>query len=268
MIDNGKEVILGDQLPENEVSKIENSVIHGYKDFEFITSSETLKMRVFHPSNTEQEKIADVYSNEYTRMLKEGKILLWDAMLVELRKAGVWSQEDDNVQEFTTEEMKNAVRDYLSLIRFEGYDKEIAKRHRESYFKAKEKLERYLEKRSKYYSNTIESKANEIALQYKILYCVKKELNGEYVQLFSKIEEIQESRTLGLMGKIIAECLPFWAGIPQELLNVAPEDDIFFGGKGLHTLLDNLNGKWSGESIKTEEKVSSELNLSTTPGIS
>jgi hypothetical protein len=242
-MDTGKEVILGDQLLDSEVAKIENNIISGHKEFEFITSTETIKMRVSHPSNIEQEKIAEVYSNEYTKMLKEGKVLLWDAMLIELRKAGVWLTEDDNAQEYTTEEMKNSVRDYVSLIRLDNYDKEVAKRHRENYFKAKEKLERYLEKRAKYYSNTIESKANEVALQYKIMYCIKKLVGEEWVPLFNKIEDIQESRVLGFMGKIISEALPFWSGVPQELLSVAPEDDIFFGGKGLHTLLGNLSGE-------------------------
>jgi hypothetical protein len=80
---------------------------------------------------------------------------------------------------------------------------------------------------------------------------------GEYVPYFKNLEELNTSRDMTFLRKILTECITFWGGISQEYLNEAPEADIIFGGKGLHTLLENSDGAQSTPSTKKAAKRSS-----------
>lgn len=237
------EILLGEKPLDSEISKAENEVLNDYRDFIFNDGKEEIHFRVFNPSNREQAYIADQTSKKYTEMLLAGDFLLWEDMVLQLKKRGVWTEEDESRVEYITDDIKYIVKAYLKLVEDKSHDKELANKLKEDYFKCKEEINKHIEKKNQFYTHTIDNKSNEHGVKYKLLYCLYHKVGEEYVPYFKNIDEVEDMRSRVISRKILQECLTFWAGLSQELLSVAPEDDLLFGGNGLPTLLENSDGQ-------------------------
>lgn len=248
------EVILGEEPNQTYISRLEKEIINGYRDFSIAIGSDAMKFRVFEPNSEQQELISAAYSDKYNQLLIDGKSLVWEEILKNLRNRGIWNESDDNMVEDTTEEIKEIVKLYLKAIENKDYDKNYVEKLKKEYFNLKKKIDKHLEKKNTYYVNSIESKANEHATKCKLMLCLFYEKDSEYIQYFNSIEELNKFRNRVIVSKLLRECLTFWAGIPQEYLSAAPKDDFIFGGNGLHTLLENSSGEQSTPSMKMEEQ--------------
>lgn len=250
------DINLGDELPQDQVAKIEDEIVSGYRDFEVKLPKETYNLRVFHPSNKEQSLISAAYTKKYNELMNTKEYKLWDEIVNDLKERKVWSDEDDTLEEDLQENIIEILKQYLKIKGNNPDDNVMLPKLRLRYFELKKKIDRFNEKRSKYYANSIESKANEVALKYKIVFCLKKRDGENLIPMFNSVDDIDESRDNVLLNSILRTCISFWAGLKQEYLNEAPEADWFFGGNGLHTLLEDSDGESSTKSIKTVEKAS------------
>lgn len=251
------DVLLGEELSQSDVTTIENEIISGYRDFKVNLPSGDIDFRVYEPSNKEQELIANQYTEKYNELIKAKNLKLWEEILIELRERGIWKDEDDTKLDDLSEEISEVLKKYLRLIGLESHNTEMAEALKNRYFELKKKLDKFTDRKSTYYANSIESKANEYAIKFKLMFCLKKKNGEEFVPYFESIEQIDNTRNRMLVNRILKECLSFWAGIRQEYLSSAPEDDFFFGGNGLHTLLGDSVGESSTKSTKTAGKRSS-----------
>lgn len=253
-----KDILLGDKPEKSEVSQVEAEVIQGYRDFSVKVGNKEIFFRVFDPTVEQQAIIGDKYTEKYTELLNEGRFLLWDVLRSRLKEQGAWTDEDEDYSRKKTEEMTSVIAKYLEHVRDEKHDEKIAQQLRDRYFKIKDEMYKHSQRRIQYHLNTIESKTDNYAMKYKLLHCLHCKSGNGYKQYFKDIDEVNNFKYASALTSLMSHCMSFWAGIKQELLEDSPENDLIFGGGGLHTLLENSDGKLSTESTKTEEKVSSE----------
>lgn len=251
-----KDVLLGDELEKNEVASIESEIVNGYRNFELLINNETIYFRVYDPSIEQQSTIADKYTERYTELINEGKFMLWDVLCSRLAEKNIWTKEDEDYNNKATDELKDIIIKYLNIKKDPNFNKTSASELRKKYFDLKDSITEHTTKKMKFFSNSIENKADDFAMKYKLMYCLYYKNGDEYEQWFKNIEDVNNFRNTNTLNRILSQCISFWAGIKQELLSNSPEDDPIFGGDGLHMLLGDLNGEQSTESMKVEEKVS------------
>lgn len=210
-----------EQLAEKELLKgYRSAKIKLQKGEEF----EDIDIRIFHPSIEDEERVSEAYNRKFSELLMNEKNKTWSELLNIFDRRGIWTKQDEELY-FSTDERRIKLAEEFLTAKDSGYfnnkkidDKGIKELEKE-YYKNINEILIHQNKRYQFYSQSIESIARSYAIKIQLVLCLKREINGEWVPIWSE-ESLNKEH--GFNRQVFLELLPdavtFWNGFPQEVL--------------------------------------------------
>jgi hypothetical protein len=164
------------------------------------------------PTLREQADINSFYAKMYTSLLKEGDFLSTKQMEELLEKNGTWTDQDDSRLDELRQSMVNKKIQLLQIRekkRLTAEDKKNIEQLSSDY--NKQEIEFYKKSVYKYslFDNTLERRAENETLYYKILKCVYK-ADGSHI--WNSLDEMLSSSFTKDFEMLTYDCISFWRG--------------------------------------------------------
>ena len=203
--------------------QIEVELKRGYR---VIDSPTYGKLRIYLPT-IEVEYQADlVYSEEVLRLMTETELKTSEDLFAVLAEKGTWTEEHNQKMESLKEETFDLTAD-LAVAQSELIKKPNSKQHKRRVDKIQAQVDKvrkdYLKMvntHSKYFGYTVEGKAQEKQLVYKLIHCVKYDENNTPVwETMKDLEEGHSNR----VRDIVIQFTTFVNGIAPQVLDLVPE---------------------------------------------
>jgi len=207
------------EFSESELRKAESDI---FTDSKTLSYPKIGTITIRFPTVKINSEVDRYFSEVFTDLVMNSSLLIDKKMKVVLEEKGIWTNQD--------EEEINRLQDlYISKsvsyeqIRLKKRKSDEDKKNMESL--EKERSEVYAKfteltvQRTILFENTIEKKAEQQALYYKITKCVYKE---DATLMWSSLDDFLKFETFPDFEKFLADCIIFWRGVPSPFYGSSP----------------------------------------------
>lgn len=207
------------EVKEGALEEAEATLLAGNKVFDY---KKLGRIFIRFPTIKETAQLNRYYSNKITELLRETTLMTYKKMKDVLEERGDWTSLDDEKIETYREAYisKTVTLEELKLKqRKRQEDKEFIEqleKEQEEYYK--KFIELSLLKNS-LFENTIEKKAEEELLKYKIIMCTFREDNSP---VWKSIDEFSEVLYDDEVETFMTDCFSFWRGLTLPLSENLP----------------------------------------------
>jgi len=169
-----------------------------------------------HPSLDESRQADYYYSQELFRALRDG-VPTEKEMLKQLEEHGVWTKE----HEAQVEKLQKDINDLLAQLQKNAKKKGVAESIQKRIDELQDQLNALLAERNFYMNMTAEARARDYRLSYLVWCCT---INPETKErVWPTFKDFLNERNQEALGPIIAKCLAWLSGIPDDLLDSSPQ---------------------------------------------
>lgn len=208
-----------------EESKKENELVLGYKSFTLDSEKHKPRLdyneiRIFFPSIGEESEIEDFGARTYNRLLKDKEYLTEIELGKILEERGVWTDKDAEDIKKKSERI-DSIKSKIIIAKAEVEDiKELEKNEKYiSWLKELTQLkgERTLliQKRQRYFSNTVESVTEREKLKKKMILCCR---YADNTPVWKEMVDINSEPDKVLYYELLYQSLLYWAGLDSSFL--------------------------------------------------
>lgn len=236
----------GEPIGQDVLDKAEEEIKKGYreievKDFRGVDS----KIRIYFPNIGQQTEISSYYSQVYNNLFKKNDGLLTRKQMEKmLKQKGIWTDEDEAYIKTLRDSLVDIEVSIMSELRKKDYRESYIKSGQEKYIEKRDELIRTITTREHFFSQTIESKAEEEANMLKLALCVK---FADGTPVWNSLEHLKTSGSDKAILEIITEAQYLWNGLSKEVLQRLPGSDLYRGAD-LEQLQESQSGSEDSQS--------------------
>jgi hypothetical protein len=230
---------LGDEIPENYITKAIAELKAGYRLCKTLRQGEPFVVKITHPSLGQEMELARVYTDKYNELLSTKGYRTRKQLEKELRDRGSITAFEDKKIEEISKSLTKAIEEYNFAIADNTKTEEELEVLRKEYYSTRDKLFALHGEKSAHFINSIESICEQIQGFHKMVFCIKDESGNK---IWNNIDELLNETDRGFLSDMISESQMFWSGLSKEVLD-------------LPRVLDSMRG----ESLEKSPEILSQL---------
>lgn len=212
------------------LDKFSNSIpelIRQYREFTVGSVPNDRTIRVYFPSPKDDSEISMVQSKMWGKLIREEELQTEAEVLESLKKRKIWSDEKENRIKSLQQKTSKLSSKLTKIINDKDVNADITQLTND-YEETEKELYSLIDIKSSYFSNSLESRINDVSMRERMWRCVKevkKEKNdaGEeketMTNLWNSYKELEDEKDRVLLMTVQAECMTFWQGVPSDFLD-------------------------------------------------
>lgn len=211
------------EIKEEVLSKqIELELKRGYREVEIEPYG---KLHIYSPTIEDDYEGDNAYAEEISVLLIEEKLPTTEEMAEKLEKRGLWTPEHDDRLKDLQEENSQLAAEIIVLradykesksVKLKNKINKLEDEHR----KAKEEFLKLNAIKSKYFSFTVEGRAEEKRLVLKMSRSIRK---PDGTKLWESAEKLQKEKNREPVSRLVYEYITFTQGIDPRVLERIPD---------------------------------------------
>jgi len=219
---------LGDEIPESILKQAEDEIKKKYKSITLpaFKGKTDCVVHIYHPNPGEASIASDAYSEAFSKFISNSNLLTKDQLLEKIKEKGIWGDKDEALIESLRDDLHDIELNVAQMRKRGRYTKQQMDVWRSKWYAVKNQLHDVLRKQTELLSNSIEGRASEQEIKVKMSLCVK---YPDGKRVWNSVEELNNEEEFNVVIFLVKECMMFWSGLTQEIIDVLPAELIFGG---------------------------------------
>lgn len=219
---------LGDSIPDSWTKKAESEMRSKYRTIvlDHFRGEEKVELHIHQLTSGDDSVATDAYTRVFNRLLRDPDFMMREQLSEVLEEKGVWGKKQEDKVEDVREDMHVIELKIAKMRQVGKVSPKTIKQYRDIWFEKRNQLSKLLSKKSSFLSNSVEGRAEEEEIKAKLFLCVKLP-NGN--RIWDSIDELNNESDRVLVTRLVGECMLFWAGLTQEIIDELPAKLIFGG---------------------------------------
>lgn len=218
------EPLLGEKHLLSSLVEVEQEINTGYRVIKLLNfrGEKEAKIHIQVPTVEIDAECSRIYAEHYNSILfSDKKIPTREEMLDKMKSRGIWTKEDDDKVEDIDDRVKDLMREGQEMHYKKRVNKKRLQELKDQMRSLRDDKTRLEAKRNNMLSQTIDSLSDLISLEYKLFRCAT---DVENKPLWDTWEDFKKEKNRNVLGQLLKEGMIFWNGLPQDILELLPED--------------------------------------------
>ena len=231
MVEKDKNIIpeLSDEIPLSWLKDAEKEIKARYRSVvipEF-RGEENVELHIYQPNNEVDGIASDHYARAYNRFLKDKDLMTKSEMEKLLEERGLWTEKEETLIKDLQTDQEDIQFAVAKLRERKDYNKTVYEKHKKAWLAIRGKIQDLYSEKVKFFSNTVEGRAEEEEVKVRLSLCVK---YPDGKRVWNSFQEFQNESERFSTLKILNEAVIFWNGLTQEIIDRLPIE-LAFGGE-------------------------------------
>jgi hypothetical protein len=232
---------LGEAFSVESLKTAEKEIRQGFRltTLEEFHGEQNKQIKITFPSVEADSQASHAYMTKLNELLtSEKKVLTESEMEKLLAERGIWTKAEEGKMEELDLRLSDLMREGQTMHSKKRVNKVRLEELKKEYSGVKKDKTDLLTRKNNFMQNTVEGVAEIESLKCKLFHCIF-DLDGK--SLWTDYAEFKKESNRLAIFKLLQEAMVFWAGLPQGVLSVLPDDD-FIGEPPLEQSQESQSG--------------------------